>query len=77
LRYAQEGIAVHDRVEGLRADLAAARRVQNAAGTRRTNHLQAQNTARSVIAAQEELIRKTGAPSGIFAGRKQAQRDQA
>ncbi|MFF8778492.1 AAA domain-containing protein [Streptomyces sp. NPDC015140] len=77
LRHAQEGIAVHERVDGLRMDLADARRRQNEAGTRRTNHLQAQNSARSVIAAQEELISGTGAPSGIFAGRRQAKLDKA
>ncbi|WP_188142312.1 AAA domain-containing protein [Streptomyces cyaneochromogenes] len=77
LRHSRAGIAVHDRVDGLRTDLAAARRAQTDAGIRRTGHAQAQNTARSVIAAQEEVIRKTGAPTGIFAGRKQAQLDKA
>ncbi|MGW7524439.1 AAA domain-containing protein [Streptomyces sp. NPDC054783] len=77
LRHTREGIAAHDRVDGLRTELAAARRAQTDAGNRRTGHIHAQNTARSVIAAQEEVIRKTGAPSGLFAGRKQAQLDKA
>ncbi|MEW2156137.1 AAA domain-containing protein [Streptomyces sp. NPDC007189] len=77
LRETHAGIALHDKVDGLRADLAKAQRTRGAASKERAAHVDAQNHALSTIRDQEDLIRKIGMPSGMFAGRKQAKLDEA
>ncbi|MER8058637.1 MULTISPECIES: AAA domain-containing protein [unclassified Streptomyces] len=77
LRETHEGIALHDRVDALRADLAKARQTRGAASEERAASVEARNGALSTIRDQEDLIGKIGTPSGMFAGRKQAKLDEA
>ncbi|MFD8522097.1 AAA domain-containing protein [Streptomyces capillispiralis] len=77
LRTAQAGIAAHDKVAAVRADLATAQQ-------RHTQATQSRDTANSAragayrdIAEQTALIEKIGAPRGLFAERKQKQLDDA
>ncbi|MEU5425273.1 AAA domain-containing protein [Streptomyces olivoreticuli] len=77
LQDVREGIVVHDKVEGLRTDLASAQKTYSEAGRARATHTEAQNTARSRISAQEAVMTKIGVPSGMFAARKRAQLDSA
>ncbi|MFI6692079.1 AAA domain-containing protein [Streptomyces sp. NPDC050433] len=77
LRRAREAVAMHDKVAGLRADLASQQRIHVEAASARTTHNAALHEGRSFISAQEAVIAKIGLPSGLFAGRKQAQLDTA
>ncbi|WP_424890618.1 AAA domain-containing protein [Streptomyces sp. XH2] len=77
LRTAHEGIAVYDKVEGLRADLISAQQAHTDAAKARRAHADAQSAARSRISVHENVIAKAGMPRGMFAARKQAQLDKA
>lgn len=73
----REGLAVHDRVDGLRNDLTAAHKLHEEAGKARQAHATAQDIARSQASAQQTVMAKIGTPTGFFAARKQAQLDSA
>lgn len=77
LRRAREVVAVHDKVDGLRADLAAQQGIHVGAASARTTHNAALSEGRSSLSAQEAVIAKIGIPGGLFAGRKQAQLETA
>ncbi|WP_435886548.1 AAA domain-containing protein [Streptomyces hirsutus] len=77
LRIAQTGIAVHDKVGALRADLATAQQQHTQATQSRDAANSAQAGARREIAEQTALIEKIGFPRGLFADRKQKQLDDA
>ncbi|MGW5490642.1 AAA domain-containing protein [Streptomyces olivaceoviridis] len=77
LRETHAGIALHDKVDGLRADLAKARQSRSRASQELAAHVDARNAALGVVRAEEDLIRKIGTPGGMFAGRKQAKLDEA
>lgn len=77
LRTAQAGIAAHDRLGVIRADLATALQQHTQATQSRDAANSAQAGARGEIAEQTALIEKIGAPRGLFADRKQRQLDDA
>lgn len=77
LRETHAGIALHDKVDGLRADLAKARQRRSSANQEAAAHIDAQDAALAVVRAEEDLIRKIGTPAGMFASRKQAKLDEA